>query len=204
MNKTKNKVAGAFVLMVCLAAVVVGVFYAVSKNSESNSQLASEPTTEVGKLLKKDLDTKYPETPSEVVKLYWRFNKCMYNEEGVSDEDFEELLKQLRKLYDDEFLAAEENSWDNMLKSFRDDASDYQKNNQKISLYTVEPNSSTVYNKIDGAEHATVITNTMLKKKSERTKVYERFMCRRDSEGNWKILGWEQVDSDDVEGDTEK
>lgn len=203
MNKTKKKVAGAFVLMVCLAAVIIGVFYAVTKDSESNSQLASEPTTEVGKLLEKDLDTKYPETPSEVVKLYWRFNKCMYNGEGVSDENFEELLKQLRKLYDDEFLADEKNSWDSMLESFKNDAADYQKRSQKISLYTVEPNSSTVYNKIDGEEYATVITNTMLKQKADRKKVYEKFMCRRDSDNNWKILGWEQIDSADVEGDVE-
>lgn len=202
MSKAKKKIMTAFVLLVCIAVVIIAGFYIFSKKSEEQSGQKTESGSEVEKLLEKDLDTKYPETPAEVVKLYWRYNKCMYNTK-MSDEDFEGLLKQLRILYDEEFLAQEGNSWEDMLDNFKKDKKAYNDKSKIISIYTVEPNSSTVYGEdSEGRECATVICNTMLKEKSERTKVYEKFMCRRDDDGKWKILGWEQVDSSDVENDT--
>ena len=85
--------------MLFLAAGAVAVYYYISSTDGDNANEKTEPGTEVEKLLAKDLDTKYPETPVEVLKLYWRFNKCMYNDK-MSDSEFEGLLKQLRKLYE--------------------------------------------------------------------------------------------------------
>ena len=202
MDKQKKKIVTAFVLMLCAAAVVLVVYYVITRQSKDTGE-EKEPGTEVEKLLVKDLDTKYPVTPAEVVKLYWRFNKCMYNEK-MDDEEFEKLLEQLRKLYDEEFLAREENSWENMLSSFKSDREDYRKNKRNIAMYSVESNSSTVYGEVDGKECAYVMCNALIKQKSERTKVYEKFMCRDDGEGKWKILGWEQLDSQDEEDSEEK
>ena len=117
MKKTTKKITGVLVLMVCVAAIVIAGFYFISKQDKEKAEDPLQPTTEVEKLLKKDLESNYPETPAEVVKMYWRFNKCMYNT-SLEDKDFEGLLKQLRLMYDEEFLAAEDNSWDNMLKNF--------------------------------------------------------------------------------------
>ncbi len=198
MDKQKKKIIVAVAVMACVAAIAIGGYYFLSKRLKNAGAEGSKPETEVEKLLEKDLETKYPETPAEVVKLYWRFNKCMYNEK-MSDEDFEGLLKQLRLLYSDEFLTEEENSWDNMLENFRKDRDDYQSSGKIIAMYSVEANSATNYGEIDDDEYATIMTNTMLKQKSERTKVYEKFMCRREEDDNWKIVGWEQIDSKDVE-----
>ena len=68
MDKQKKKIVTAFVLMLCAAAVVLVVYYVITRQSKDTGE-EKEPGTEVEKLLVKDLDTKYPETPAEVVKL---------------------------------------------------------------------------------------------------------------------------------------
>lgn len=188
MDKMTKRIIRVFILMVCLAALVIAGYYFISKQ-ESDTSDPLKPGTEIEKLLNKDLETKYPETPVEVVKLYWRFNKCLYNTD-MKDKDFEALLKQLRIMYDEEFLAAEENSWENMLKNFKKDKSVYESEKKTISNYNVEPNSEVKYGELDGRECATVITAAMLKKGSEREMVYEKFICRKDSKNEWRILGW--------------
>ena len=70
----------------------------------------------------------------------------MYND-GVSDGDFEKLLKQLRLLYDDELLAEKENSFEAMLKNFKKDRETknaiYQSVVLKLSSYTYTNDNGT-------------------------------------------------------------
>ncbi len=197
MGKSGKKILAAFIVMACLAAGVIGVFYYISR-PDNNVQEVTETGTEVEKLIKKDLDTKYPETAVEVLKLYWRYNKCMYNEK-TSDSEFEKLLEQLRKLYDEEFLAREENSWENMLKRFKEDRDEYQKSEKKISMYTVGQGSSAASGKVDGRDCVSITCSAMIKQKAERKNVYEKFMCRQDEDNNWKILGWQKAEAGDIQ-----
>ncbi|HBA97443.1 MAG TPA: hypothetical protein DCZ23_04970 [Lachnospiraceae bacterium] len=196
MDKPKRKIVTAFILMLCLAVAVVAVYYFISRRTGEEAEDMAEPGSEIEKLIQKDLDTKYPATPSEVVKLYWRFNKCMYNTD-MSDENFEQLLKQLRKLYDEEFLADKENSWENMLKNFKKDRDEYMSRKRIIAMYTIEPSSSAVYGKLDSGKCVTIMCNVMLKEKAKRINIVEKFMCRCDKDNNWKILGWDEVNSED-------
>lgn len=198
MDKKTRKIMGAFTVMVCVAALILGGYYMLSRGKLGKTRNTSSTATEVEKLLTKDLETKYPETPTEVVKLYWRYNKCMYNRD-MQDEEFEGLLKQLRKLYDVELLDMKENSWANMLKHFEEDKSAYVKKDQVITTYAVQPNSTVQHSTVDGKERAVVIAGALVKVKSKREQVYEKFICQRDSDGNWKILGWTQTtDKDEI------
>ena len=70
MKKTTKKITGVLVLMVCVAAIVIAGFYFISKQDKEKAEDPLQPTTEVEKLLKKDLESNYPETPAEVVKMY--------------------------------------------------------------------------------------------------------------------------------------
>jgi len=103
MDKMTKKILGAFVAILVIAACILAVFFFMNKQAKKEAEDNVLPTTEVGKLLAKDLETKYPETPTEVVKLYWRINRCMYNKD-TSDKEEEKLLKQMCNLYDEEFL----------------------------------------------------------------------------------------------------
>lgn len=198
MGKNTKKIIGAFLVMLVAAVLVLGGFYMLNnKGISSSGESTSLPSSEIGKLKAKDLELKYPETPSEVVKLYWRLNKCMYNT-SMNEKDFEALLKQLRLLYDEEFLASGENSWDNMLKNFQKDKKSFNKNKRVISSYTVEDEREVKYATLDKRECATLLTSTLETVKSKNTQFITKFMCRRDDSGKWKILGWEKAEGEDL------
>lgn len=198
MDKMTKKIVGAFAAILVIAALILSVYFFMNKQAEKKAQESVLPTTEVGKLLAKDLETKYPETPTEVVKLYWRFNRCMYNED-TSDKDMEAVLKQLRKLYDDELLQEEQNTYENMLKKLKDDKKKRVDAGQTFLPSVVQKNNTLQIVNMDGKDSASVMTATTIKGKKETTKVYERFVCRQADDGKWKILGWQQVTQDEAE-----
>ncbi len=198
MDKMTKKIVGAFVAILVVAALILSGYFMMNKQAEKKAQESVLPTTEVGKLLAKDLETKYPETPTEVVKLYWRINRCLYNE-NTSDKDMEAVLKQLRKLYDNELLQDEKNTYENMLKNLKDDKKKRADAGQTFLPSVVQKNNTLKIVEMDGKDSAAVMTATTIKGKKETTKVYERFVCRRDDDGKWKILGWQQVTGAEAE-----
>lgn len=190
MNKMTKKIIGAFVGIITVGAIVLAGYFLLSKEGQKDGE-ETLPTTEVGKLLAKDLDTKYPETPTEVVKLYWRISSCIYNSD-LSDKQFEKMLKQLRKLYDDEFLNSAKNDYKTMLKNFQKDKEKRNKAKEVFSATVVQKNDTLSVSEVDGKEVTSVVTATLIKAKSKSYRLYEEFMCRKDAKGKWKILGWRE------------
>ena len=125
-------------------------------------------------------------------QLYWRYNKCLYNT-TLTDKEYNKLLKQLRKLYDTELLDVKDNAWEKMHKRLAKERKSYKKKEQTISTYVVQPAGSIEYTTINKRECATVITGTLTKAKQKRMQIYEKFLCRKDAKGKWRILGWEQT-----------
>ncbi len=200
MRKSTRNVLVAFFVISAVVALVLTGFYMLSKSGQEERVESELPSTEAQKLLAKDLELKYPETPSEVVKLYWRINKCMYNdnaEEKLTNEEFEGLLKQLRMLYDEEFLNIEENSWDNMLAEFTKEKEDFQKSEKMISSYIVQEDKDVSYGTIEGGEGATVYVDVLEMEGEKSVRSRGEFICRKESGGKWKILGWEQLPSEE-------
>ena len=94
-----GKKLAAFSFFMCM--VVIGgmaVYYQYMKRQQLKSTTQT-PTTEVQKLIDKDLDQGYPETPVEVMKLWGRYNQCLYNS-NMTDEQREELVKKLMDIRD--------------------------------------------------------------------------------------------------------
>ena len=81
-------------------------------------------------------------------------------------------------------------NFDISFKNFKLDKKKYKRNKQKISSYIVQDNDDVKFGEEKGKECAILYTNTLVKKGSDRVRLYEKFMCRKDSSGNWKILGW--------------
>lgn len=198
MDKMTKKILGAFTAIIVIAAVILAGYFLLNKQANKKAEENVLPTTEVGKILAKDLETKYPETPTEVVKLYWRISRCIYNNE-TSEKDTEALLKQLRKLYDEEFLKDEKNTYENMLKNLKSDKEKRNDEGQVFVSSNVQKNDTLEVVKMDGGESTAVMTATLIKGKEKSTKVYENFICRKNGEGDWKILGWQQVTREDAE-----
>lgn len=198
MDKMTKKIIGAFVVILVIAAAILFAFFQQNKSAREDAEKEVLPTTEVGKLLAKDLDTKYPETPTEVLKLYWRINACMYSAE-TSKEDAKKLLEQLCNLYDKEFLKEDKNSVDAMFENFLKEKESRLDAEQKISSYIVQKNDTIEVKVVDDKSCATVTTATLIGVKGDKSQVvYEDFLCRKDSENKWKILGWQQVSSEEA------
>ena len=130
----KKKIGITFVALVCLAVVVLTIFYMISNGKISGSRESKSSTT-------------------EVLKLYWRYNKCLYNT-TLTDKEYNKLLKQLRKLYDAELLDVKDNAWEKMYKRLAKEQKSYKKKEQTISTYVVQPAGSIEYTTINKRECA--------------------------------------------------
>lgn len=203
MSKMMKKVIGICVAIGVLAVIVIAVIFQFTKKEKDTSEEVTLPKTEIGKILAKDLETSYPETPTEVVKLYWRINKCLYNSK-LSDEETKKLFEQIRKLYDEELLAQEENSLKQMIKTFEKEKEERAEDDMEISITVVQENKTLKITEVDGKKCTSVISSTLMEEDGDKQKLYESFMCRRDSSNQWKIVGWKQITAKEaLEADVE-
>ena len=200
MDKMTKKILIVFVVLVAAAVLIfAGVRIYQQKEAEEKGQSAL-PKTEVGKLLAKDLELEYPGTPTEVVKLFWRLNKCMYNI-NMKEKDRKALYEQQRTLYDEELLQQKGNSEKDMYEALKKDIQKFDDNKNFISSYIVEEDEQVEYAQVDGKDEATLIASVLqTSKKSKTTESYAKYICRKDSEGHWKILGWQQITAKEADG----
>ncbi len=99
-KEKKKKKRGLITFLILVVLVVLGVlavYYQYMKKLQLQDTVHT-PTTETEKLVAKDMDAGYPETPKEVIKLFGRINQCVYNKK-LSDDDFSTLVGKLRVLY---------------------------------------------------------------------------------------------------------
>ena len=200
MDKMAKKILIVFVVLVAAAVLIfAGVRVYQQKETQESGQTAL-PKTEVGKLLAKDLDLEYPGTPTEVVKMFWRLNKCIYNT-NMKEKDRKALYLQLRKLYDEELLKQKGNSEKDMYNALKKDIQKFDDNKNFISSYIVEEDDQVDYAQVDGKDEATLVASVLqTSKKSKTTESYAKYICRKDSKGRWKILGWQQITAEEADG----
>ncbi len=197
-GKKKNaagKIVLAFIVMAACAAIVLVGYYQLNKRKGMTEEKDIQPRTEIGRLEAKDLELEYPETPTEVVKLFWRLNKCIYNR-SMREKDLKLLFEQLRMLYDEEFLASEGNSYEDMLAALKKDKEEFKREKRMISSYLVDGEKKVEHAELDGKECATLMSSILETAGSKNTQTYAEFICRRDGDGRWKILGWERTSAD--------
>lgn len=199
MTESTKKTVTTVIVMVVIAAAVIFGYFQMTQNQSGEDETAAK--TEVEKLLRKDMENNYPGTPREVLKLYGRITKCMYNDD-LNRTQIEGLLEQARKLYDDELLAV--NPWDAHLEALVNDIVDYKENDRIIMSYTAQKSSQVKSYEKDNQEYAvSYLLFITSDKDTSYAENYERFMLRKDSFGKWKIVGWELADPNAVEIEVE-
>ena len=189
MKKNGQKIIFAVVCVV----IIVGLFWYTAAK-KGNSAENNDDLTEVEKVITKNLEKNYPETPREVVKFYNRIT-CFYDEEYTDDELYE-LGDQARLLMDDELL--ENNSRDDYFKSLKADIEDYHDKSKKIESSSVCSSDEVKYQKIDGDDCAYVTASYFVNENKSYTRTNQTYVLRKDKDGKWKILVFYQT-----EGDTE-
>lgn len=99
----KARSIGRFAFFMCLIVIMGMMMYYRYMNRQRTEQTEKLPGTEIEKMLAKDMEDGYPETPKEVVGLYSRMIQCLYKG-GMSDEEFDKVLEKVRLMYTSDLL----------------------------------------------------------------------------------------------------
>lgn len=187
-----------FAFITCLVVIaVIFIFYRHKQEGPADSGSGAASTAD--KLIQKDLELGYPATPTEVLKLLGRINQCMYNT-GVSDEQFDQLLNQIRALYSTSLL--EQNPLEEHRKNITAEIEEFQSAKRKIVNYTVEKSGSVDYRTIDGQSCAYVQTAYFMNEKGKYSKSYQDYVLVQE-EDKWKILSFKKNEKANQEANQE-
>lgn len=194
-KSTKKSTKKTIVVMSILFLVIIISYYFIHTSTKPLFKMDKTNNSEFEKLIAKDLENSYPSSPREVVKLYSRITKCLYSQD-LKDEDIDKLAQVLRVLLDEELLN--NNTNDKFLIDLKTDITTYRKINRTIINYTIQSNGDINYWDKNKEELASVVTSNSLKEGTDYTKVYQKYVLRKDKDGQWKILGWEPTKEIDL------
>ena len=175
------------VIVICIALIVGGYFYLVHSSNKRGVENTKD-LTEVEKVLTKDLTKNYPKTPREVITYYNRILGCLYNE-ACTDEQFEKLAEQMRLLMDEE-----------LINNLKQDVAAYAQAEKKIATTTVSDSADVEFKKIKGRECAYISSSYFVKEGTGGFSLStQRYVLRKDSDDQWKILAFTLVKGDDTD-----
>ena len=101
-KKMAKNITGFAFFAGLLIVVAIAFFYAHKEKQDTT--IDNTTASEAERLINKDLEVGYPDTPTEVLKLFGRMNQCIYNN-NMSDKQFDELVNQMRLLYSNSLLS---------------------------------------------------------------------------------------------------
>ena len=194
MKKSKQKTTMTIVVMLAIVIAVSIGFWQVmegKRTEEQEQQLLKSNNEEVNALLKKDFESNYPSTAREVLKVYSRINVCIYNQD-LSKKEITALTEKMRKLFDEELLAV--NPLDEQLEDLNTEIKEYKDTKKSISNYVIDKDSTIAEKEMDGKEYANVNVSYLIKEGDGYAKTYEQFLLRKDTQGRWKIVGWQLIE----------
>ena len=187
MKKSKVGIGGTIFIVIVVAAVIVGLYMLITRNKDSDKLEANVAVTEYSSLKQRNLIQNYPQTAREVVKMYCRITKCLYNED-LSESQIEDLVDMLRILYSDELL--DENPRNDMIGLVKGDIQNYKRLSRTINSYSIDDSGDIVYVRTTNPAKATVNMYFTIKEGTGFNRAYEEILLV-EVEGNvWKILGW--------------
>ena len=184
-NGRKSLILFGFIVALIISGLMVAYFQFM-KNQQL-LEVGKEPATETEKLIAKDLQIGYPETPTETMKLWGRYNQCIYNS-SLSEEEFSSLLGQLREMYSSELIS--NNPEENHKTKLQTDVDTYKEKKWKIVNYSAETGQAVEYKTINGKECAYLHISYFIKQDKAYSKLHQKFIMVKE-DNKWKILGWQ-------------
>ena len=187
--KMKKKIATISVVLV-LACAIVALYMYIDRSGKQ----AKEPVnTMAEQVLAKNLETNYPPTPYSVAEFYCGIVECIYNAE-TTEKQLEDLVRKELELFDTEF--AELNPYDSLLAATKEELETAKKKNLIFTGYVLDKASNVSKWKKDGQEYASIMFQLMSRSDSGSGGSYRNLIMRKDSEGYYKILGWETAEAE--------
>ena len=183
------------IVFIIFAIFCGAVFYFLAnREDEEKSREDSAVMTAVQEVLNRNLETNYPPTPKEVVKFYSEITRCFYAE-TYSDYELEQLALKSRALFDEELYNNQTDA--SYLQALKLDIASWKEEGKVISSYSVSSSTDVNEYYYDGRQWAQLFCIYSIRVGTNISPTQERFLLRKDSEGHWKILGWEIVDNNE-------
>ncbi len=188
MHKARNRTMATVVTMLVIAIAILSFYFYWMFRIKPLEDNAEEEMSEVQKLINKDLDIFYPETPREITKLFGSMMKNLYD--NISDEEVEALALKVRELYDEDFLAV--NPQETYLRNLYSDIASWKKVNRRISAYHLVNEKEEQQEQLEGVEYAITYLSFTIQENGKFTETW-KIMLRQNKDKKWKILGWQVV-----------
>ncbi len=187
-GSSRNKII-MFCFIMCLVIAGALIAYYQFMRRQHSQQAEKTPSTEVEKLIAKDIENGYPDSPTEVMKLWGRITQCLYNNAG--GDDVEKLVQQIRVMYSSELL--EQNQEKAHLDKVKTELDNFRENKIKILNYSVDAGSNVQYKTVNNRECAYICFSSILtQKKRGYMKMYQDFILAKE-DGKWKVIGFQEV-----------
>ena len=106
------------------------------------------------------------------------------------------MNKDIRQLFDDELLQY--NSEEDQLSGLKEEIQSYNDDEKKFVNFSVAEGSQVQYNTDDGRNYAKIRVSLVIKVKGASAYPEEDYILRQDENGNWKILGWQAVATEEA------
>lgn len=190
--KKKSRVAVTVIIAVVCVGLIVGLYYYFNNYKRGSVEDMVE-LNEVQKIITYNLDSDYPATPRETVKLYNRIITCFYNE-TYTDKELEQLADQARKLFDEELIA--NNPRDEYFSALKADIEEYHEKSRTITNSSVCKSNEVNYQMVDGAECAYVSATYYINEEKKYSRTNQMYVLRKDADGHWKILVFYKIEGD--------
>lgn len=183
-----------FTFIICMLVIgCLAVYYQYMKREQIQAEVHT-PATETEKLIAKDLEMGYPETPTELMKLWGRLNQCLYNT-SLSEEEIHSLLKQLRVMYSKELLQNNEEK--KHLSNLEKEVSKFKEDKNKIVSYSTETAASVKYKTIKNQQYADIRISYFVTHTGNYSKIFQDFLLIKEND-KWKILGFKSAQQEPV------
>lgn len=196
MSKSSRKTANTIGFMIVFSIVVIALYFYVRTRTTPIISTSEAKKTEAEILLDKDIESNYPASPREVLKLYNRISKVLYNGK-LKDEEINQLADKMYLLLDDEL--ANNKKYEDYLLDLKAELTAYKEAKKSVINHAVEPSDATVFWKDKGKEYASLSTSFSINQNGKNKKVIEDFIFRKDEKEKWKILGWRASDKTKLE-----
>lgn len=193
MAGSKKGTGKTILVMIILGCIIFGGFYYVSNLEKEEPD--QEEETEIDKMLDLDLEKEYPPTAREVIKYYARIVKTVHSGQ-VTDAQVNELGKTILQLYSDQLLK--ENPEDAYMNKLKQEIEEYADAGRTVVSYSVDDADNAVKWTENEKEYTRILASFTMKDHVGYSQSCEEFVLEKNSDQQWKIVGWRLADKEDI------